>query len=120
MFFLLRCTFWLGLVFAALPATPDGAQAPAPGRAVVAAAAKPDRTIGDLIGAKIEELCLSAPRDCIETAGRLQRVLFDPGQPAVAKPAVRPAAAQRRHADADTLTPVDVRPAWHGARSPRL
>ena len=116
--FILRCIFWLGLVFSAMPwnagpdtrgapaATPASAAAPAsakaaksgtPGRpqrpashfaddasrAAVAAAWKfasaNGGTMARSIAAAVEEKCLAAPRDCLQTAQRLQGLLIESG-----------------------------------------
>lgn len=98
--FILRCIFWLGLLFSAMPFSQGERQAqssapaqPAPSaparearpvlvnalhRTALEAARHAAPTGGQLArsaAARLEEICLSAPRDCIAAAQRLQ-VLF--------------------------------------------
>lgn len=108
--FILRCIFWLGLLFSAMPFSEAGRHTPviAPGIGQTAAlapaaevsparAAQPvlanalHRTTIDAArhaaagsgqlarsaATRLEEICLSAPRDCIAAAQRLQALFGD-------------------------------------------
>jgi hypothetical protein len=134
MFFLLRMTFWLGLVLILLPVgsgqrSPSGGEVSAT-EAISAASA----TVGDLrgfcgrqpdactvgaqvataigyraqAGAKMLYEALSeamAPRDTGSVAGGMSRA-------ASSKAALEKSAAER--ASQSTLTPADLAPAWRG------
>lgn len=99
--FLVRCIFWLGLVFSALPwstaAPPEGLSAPvaaasaAPGRAPQAAEIQPQRQtiaaawraareggqMARSAAAQIEDICIRNPRECLAAAQRLQSLFGD-------------------------------------------
>lgn len=99
--FLMRCIFWLGLVFTAMPwgagAPPAGngapvaaAQAPQPRapqnptaephRQTIAAAWRAAREGGQMAksaAAQIEDICIRNPRECLAAARRLQSLFGD-------------------------------------------
>ena len=90
MFFLLRCAFWLGLVFSALPWDGDAVTSDlAAGAAGAAASAQAAAT------AKVQSLCLKDPVACARHAAEIGKAL-----------GVAPSSS--------TLLPGDLGPAWRG------
>ena len=129
MFFLLRMTFWLGLVLVLLPSgsshAPQGSQV-APSEAISAASA----TVGDLrqFCARQPDACTVGSHVATQLGSRAQagaRMLYDflsetlkrkdGGSDNAARDAK--ATADRAIADKDsqnTLTPADLAAPWHG------
>lgn len=96
MFFLLRCAFWLGLVFANMDWHIDATALP---------------TTGDL-SAEAGRQCLANPQACAAIATRAQSI-FGAIADQRPQPAVAQKAAPARHT-ADTLLSTDRAPAWRG------
>ena len=131
MFFLLRMTFWIGLVLALLPSggKQQDAAVPSAGTGAIEAVSAASATVADM-----RQFCTRQPDAC--AAGSQAAIAF--GQRAqagaqmvydfisersapretgsIAKPTKpapgKPAAAKSQ----DTLTSVDLAPAWHGPR----
>ncbi len=93
MFFLIRCIFWLGLVFVALPWN---------GEEVGSALADQAEEIGRAATDKAQALCLKDPVACANHAATAARLLGG----------TTPTSAS---ASQNTLLPSDLAPAWRGA-----
>jgi len=95
MFFLLRCTFWLGLVFANLSWHFDGPVLPS----------------GQELATQAAQQCLASPQACSNVmagAEKLRSALTDP------QPVSTPAKPGAHKVSADTLLSSDRAPAWRG------
>jgi hypothetical protein len=92
MFFLIRTTFWLGLVFCAMDWPADAPSIPTK-EVVVSAAA-----------GQASKLCARNPQACLEAAGLASDFVKPPA------PAQKPPGKPK----ADTLEKVDKAPGWRG------
>lgn len=100
MLFLLRCAFWLGLVFSALPWS-GGTNPVAPLKLAEAA-----QTVARKAAATAATQCSATPLECLEAAGKLNR-LFE----------IVAAAGDGQETNSvspGTLNLIDRLPAWQG------
>jgi hypothetical protein len=105
MFFLVRCVFFLGLVFSWIDWSGEGNLA-----ADIRTAATPlAESAVAAASAKVEKTCLAAIRDCVEGAARINRLASDVADAAASRPGAS------RKPSSDTLTVSDRGPRWQGA-----
>lgn len=102
MFFLMRCIFWLSLVFSHLQ-MPDNAR---PGQDASAMAAELVFAAVRTFGEKIEDVCLAKTAECFEAA----KILGAIDVSVLAPPSAPAKSAQ------NSLTPQDVATVWRGAQ----
>lgn len=96
--FLIKCTFWLGLVFVALPDHPEFPRA----QTLPSAQARPVAQSlagkgAEAISGKVADFCAKQPARCLELAAR----------------------AQALAGGASSLRPDDLLPAWSGSVAAR-
>lgn len=135
MFFLLRMTFWIGLVLVLLPSggkQQDAAAVPSAGTGAVEAVSAASATVADMrqFCTRQPDACAAGSQAAIAFGQRAQagaRMVYDfinertaPRETGsiAAKPA-KPASAPAKPAGGksqDTLTAVDLAPAWHSPR----
>ncbi len=107
MFFLIRCTFWLSIVFYSMPwpqspDTPDGVF-PAARKIAAGMAGDLAAAAGTAVKAKLEEACVKFPAECLAAAARApQGAAIPPGADAIiaTKPALRLAESDSARAPA--------------------
>jgi hypothetical protein len=79
MFFLIRCTFWLSIVYYEMPWPPQTAQAIGLQDQVVKAATGVAADLASaavtMAAAKLEERCVKAPADCLASGARLPQIV---------------------------------------------
>lgn len=104
MFFLLRCAFWLGLVFSAMQWPGDAPKLPNANEASAQVAAH--------VATGVRKVCTRNPAACLEAASVASDFLKSqdkPGDKPADKPAAKPAGR-----GVDTLAAVDRSPVWRG------
>ena len=105
MFFLIRCAFWLGLVFSAMEWPADTPKLPTATQAVAQVAALPlAAQAASQVVTGARKVCVRNPHACLEAADLASDLVRNEGKPAVK-------AAGRGN---DTLAAADKAPAWRG------
>lgn len=95
MFFILRCLFWLGLVYLALPLTGLDWRADVSG-----AQQAVQETVKEAAGERVKDWCLKDPATCAKNAAEAADLLgLLPPQ---------------KGASQNTLQPDDLKPSWRG------
>jgi hypothetical protein len=122
MFFLIRCTFWLTIVFHAMPWPQQAPSAEGAGglqdqmfKAAAGVAGDLAASAGTMLKAKLEEGCVKAPADCLASAARLPQIVATGqaqlGQALEVVPPKRP--VRLAEAEASRLTSVHKAPVQH-------
>jgi len=91
MFFLIRCVFWLTIVFHAMTWPQETPSAQAAGgslqdgmiKAAAGVAGDLAAAAGSIVKAKLEEGCLKVPADCVAAAAKLPQIVATTQAPAV-------------------------------------
>lgn len=95
--FLIRCTFWLGLVFVALPDHPDFPRSQPSVAATGGTVVRPLAIVGaGSVSGKVADYCAKHPARCLELAAKAQALAAKAG-------------------GATSLRPADLAPPWRGA-----
>jgi hypothetical protein len=133
MFFLLRMTFWIGLVLVLLPSggkQQDAAAVPSAGTGAIEAVSAASATVADMrqFCTRQPDACAAGSQAAIAFGQRAQagaRMVYDfindraapRDTGSIAAKPTKPASGKQAAAKSqDTLTAVDLAPAWHGPR----
>ncbi len=95
MFFLIRCAFWLTIVFYAMPwpqtaSAPDAGQQNPALKIATGLARDLASAAGAAVRTKLEEECLKAPDECLAAAARLPQIVATAGEAVRVIPPKRP------------------------------
>jgi hypothetical protein len=113
MFFLIRCVFWLTIVFHAMSWPQETPSAQAGGslqdgmiKAATGMAGDLATAAGSIVKAKLEEGCLKVPSDCVAAAAKLPQIVATAQAPAAPAVEVIPPKRPLQLAESESGRPV--------------